>query len=294
MRAPIPLLAALCAVFLTPCGAAEKPAAGPPVAAWGDSLTLGYGSAPGEDYPAIASSLFAPRRIVENHGMGGQTSTQIAARMGALPLAATVSGATIPGAGPVRVEMLSINVILDSAFGRGRVEGTLCGVHGLLVGHALRVTFNRDAPGAATSCAALSAFIPDRNAATQKGTVWLWFGRNGADPGRTIEADVAAAVAVLDHDRYLVASVLTASTDSDGQVGAIAAINANLKTVYGPRFVDVLAELLAAGNGSPEDIADAARGIVPRSLRTDFVHLTRHGNEIVAASQVAATQRLGF
>jgi hypothetical protein len=144
------------------------------------------------------------------------------------------------------------------------------------------------------SCPAGSRFLPDIGAPTRTGTVWLWLGRNGADPGHTIEGDVAAAVAWLGPQRALVASVLTADTDSDAQLRTIAAVNARLAATYGAQYVDVLADLLAAGNGSPEDQADIARGIVPRSLRWDFVHLTRRGNEIVADAMVRATERLGL
>lgn len=266
----------------------------PPIAAWGDSLTLGFGAAPGEDYPALAASLFSPTRIVENHGIGGQTSTQIAARLNALPVAATVSGLAVPPDGPVPVDTLTVNIVLDTAFGRASVAGTLCGVRGTLATHPLQITFTREVPGTAVPCPAASTFVPDLSAATRRGTVWLWLGRNGADPGHTIEADVAAAVARLGLERSLVASVLTAGTDSDAQLEAIAGINARLAAAYGARYVDVLADLLAAGNGSPGDAADVARGIVPRSLRWDFVHLTRRGNEIVAAAMVRATERLGL
>lgn len=284
-------LVALIAVVATSLCAPLARALEPTIAAWGDSLTLSFGAQPGEDYPTIAANLLG--RPVENHGIGGQTSTQIAARMGALPVSTTVDGGAIPADAPVHLA-LNIDVVLDTAYGTATVDGTLCGIHGTVSAKTARWTFSRTQPGAATPCSAGSLFAPDVSAATHTGTVWLWLGRNGADPGHTIEADVAAAVASLGHDRYLVAPVLTAGTDSEATLAYIAAINANLKSTYGDRYVDVLAALLAGGNGSSDDTADIARSIVPRSLRWDFVHLTAPGNQIVAKAFAEATQHMGF
>lgn len=263
-----------------------------PIAAWGDSLTLGFGSAPGEDYPASAARLMS--RPVANHGIGGQTSTQIAARMGALPVLATVESGMIPASGDVGVAVLSVDVVFDAQFVPHTVDGTLCGVHGALRSHQLRRTFLRASASTPVRCQDRSTFRPDIDPATHNGVAWLWLGRNGADAGRAVEQDVAAAVASLGHDRYLVGSVLTAGTDGDADRAAIAAMNASLKAAYGPRYVDLLGDLLASSDGSPGDTADVASGIVPRSLRIDFVHLTPRGNAIVARAFVGATERLGF
>jgi lysophospholipase L1-like esterase len=65
-------------------------------------------------------------------------------------------------------------------------------------------------------------------------------------------------------------------------------------TVYGPRFVDVLAALRVAVDGSPEDAADVAAGYVPRSKRSDPVHLNDAGYAIVAATLKARHDAMGF
>jgi hypothetical protein len=68
-----------------------------PIVAWGDSLTRSTGaSSAAARYPAIAANLFDPQRVVLNRGIGGQTSTQIAARQGGIPIAVTVEGNAIP------------------------------------------------------------------------------------------------------------------------------------------------------------------------------------------------------
>ncbi len=62
-----------------------------PIVAWGDSLTAG-------GYPALAGALFSPERAILNRGIGGQTSTQIAARQGGRPIVVTVANDIIPAA----------------------------------------------------------------------------------------------------------------------------------------------------------------------------------------------------
>ena len=64
-------------------GYAEWIAGGnPSIATWGDSLTNGTGaSVAGTRYPAVLGTLFDPDRTVYNGGVGGETSTQIRARM---------------------------------------------------------------------------------------------------------------------------------------------------------------------------------------------------------------------
>lgn len=49
------------------------------ISAWGDSLTRGSGARPGGGYPEQIAAVTG--RSVENHGIGGQTGSQILARM---------------------------------------------------------------------------------------------------------------------------------------------------------------------------------------------------------------------
>lgn len=69
------------------------------IVAWGDSLTAGVGASDDRHrYPAAAAALFEPPRDVLNRGIGGQISTQIAARQGGVPILVTLDGGTIPEA----------------------------------------------------------------------------------------------------------------------------------------------------------------------------------------------------
>lgn len=71
-------LGLLASGLLGPAAAAEIR----PIVAWGDSLTFGTGARTKRArYPAVLAAAFSPPRHVRNAGVGGETSTQIAARM---------------------------------------------------------------------------------------------------------------------------------------------------------------------------------------------------------------------
>lgn len=66
------------------------------IIAFGDSLTEGAGASSRDTtFPAIAASLFDPPRTIINRGIGGQTSTEIAARQGGVPLLLAVAGGDV-------------------------------------------------------------------------------------------------------------------------------------------------------------------------------------------------------
>jgi len=266
------------------------------IAMWGDSLTAGA-NASNDIYrpPQAAALLYDPDRSIVNLGIGGQTSTQIAARMGAQPIAVTVSGDQLPASGGVAVTTRSINVLYNSGTYSGSQKGWLAGVYGTMTTDgAGNWTFTREAAGPAGPCPSGSVFTPELGQRLRNRVAWLWLGRNGAQAGHTVEGDIAAAVASLGHDRYLVGAILTSAGDSADGVAAILARNATLAATYGSRFVDVFAALAGANDGSPADLADVAAGHTPGSLRSDAIHLNDGGYAIVAAAFKARNDAMGW
>lgn len=65
------------------CWATRTQAAvSPAIVAWGDSLTYGTGARTvAARYPVVLGRLFTPMRSVRNAGVGGESSSEIAARM---------------------------------------------------------------------------------------------------------------------------------------------------------------------------------------------------------------------
>lgn len=126
----------------------------------------------------------------------------------------------------------------------------------------------------------------------------LWLGRNNFSDPTTVKADIASCIANLytGNTRYLVLSVLNSSAEGtgSGNLTTILALNADLATLYGSRYVDVRAYLLTKGDGGPTDNADIANGVIPTSLRSDAIHLNDTGYQHVADCVGAAMTALGY
>ncbi len=131
--------------------------------------------------------------------------------------------------------------------------------------------------------------------------VWLGAPDGGASADQIAErylADVDRAVAAIGHDDF----ILLGAHSADGaqfHLGeplgdAIVAINEALDATYSDQFLDVQAALLAASDGSPEDEAAVALGITPPSVRSDGIHLSVKGHEVVADAVEAHMAEAGL
>ncbi|MFD1912806.1 hypothetical protein [Halodurantibacterium flavum] len=402
----------------------------PPVVAWGDSLTAGAGATAAASYPAVAQGLFAPRRTILNEGIGGQTSTQIAARQGAVPIPVTLAapipmrldrawdfaeglggwqsraaanppavvrtegnalvieavgtpqsgaqvwlGETLPagtrctldfdidmgGSGWVEVGLANapsashptgdwaasagfsvggrrslnltvgsalsqtansililahtrvgtyrisnltltahstvavpekgVNVLVQSGAFTGTIAGSIGGIAGVMSTDASGAwTFTRSVAGP-VGTGTTGVFLPAKAATLKDHTAWIWAGRNNFGAPSVVKADIAAMVAHLGHDRFLVGAVLPSANDTASGVQTIATLNADLAAAYGARFVDLVAALQAAGTGA-DDAGDVAAGRIPRSLRSDAIHLNAAGYAVVATAMALADAAL--
>lgn len=113
-------------------------------------------------------------------------------------------------------------------------------------------------------------------------------GRNLADNGHDVATDIQSAIDALGHDRFLVGGLFAGR---GGRSAFFDKLNAELKKKHAGRFVNIFATLRATGgDGSPEDKADIAGGMIPRSLfQGDGVHLTAIGYAAVAQAFYEAT-----
>jgi hypothetical protein len=233
-----------------------------------------------------------------NLGVGGQTSTQIAARVGALPSGMTVAGNTLPGdSTPVGMSNLSIELLSTPADDVARSKpGTLCSVHGVLRRTAVggppstaeNYSFGRDVSGATTVCAAGSPFVADAEGYDQL-TALIWVGGNNYDEVDTVVSDVRSIIQWLKpaNPHFVVLSLIKGnfSYEYPGNPGAqhVDQINASLKAEHPDNFVDIATPLVNAYDPSqPQDVIDHNNKVVPTSLRADLVHLNDKGYGIVA------------
>lgn len=110
-------------------------------------------------------------------------------------------------------------------------------------------------------------------------TVVLWMGRNNVGSG-TMQADVlsalASAVANLNHSRYVIMTVLNATTEANGSANktALDALNAAIASTYSATNVlDIVATICTEPNGTPNP-----------SWMSDTVHLNDTGYAAVASA----------
>ena len=196
------------------------------ISMFGDSLTtasLGYGGQ--------LASLY-PNTIVDNQGVGGQTSPNIACRYGVYALTGTLAGNTIPASGGVTVTGLS-NVGVPSPFYHwnytlGSFACSISGVKGIMSYNNNVVTFTRSAPGASVSVASTVGITVlstvDQSTiscvgvtplSTSYGRTLLWMaGRNDIYDNITnsqsywsltsVMANTAAAVAACGSSKFLI------------------------------------------------------------------------------------------
>ncbi|GAB3898148.1 arylesterase [Larkinella knui] len=116
----------------------------------------------------------------------------------------------------------------------------------------------------------------------------IWVGRNNYLEPDNVKADIAAMVKALGHKRYLVLGILNGSFGTNEDVfgaghEAIMKLNGELSTLYGDHYINIHAYLLSQYDPSSYlDIIDHTDDIVPRSLRSDQLHLNQKGNLKVA------------
>jgi len=267
----------------------------------GDSMTAGAG---GQVTWRQVIEANNPARAVTNAGIGGQTSPQIAARVGAYVSLVTAAGDSIPASGGVVLTDLSIKLLstpADNSGGTRTIPGWLGGVYGTLsclnatTGDADDVyTFTRQSLGAQVYLAPGSPFVPDTG--TRAFDVLIVFvGRNNLSDVETIKRDIARCVGLQKtvEKRFLIITPPNGGTTTPGQStaeGTGSSTLANIKAVeqwavqeYGDRVLLSRPYSWQFHNGSADDLDDVAKETVPRSLRIDGVHWTTAFHAQIAA-----------
>ena len=109
-----------------------------------------------------------------------------------------------------------------------------------------------------------------------------------------IKDDIARAVAGCTTGRYRVMEILPRA-DGTTNLGSpkrntLVALNTYLNDNF--NFVSRLDDFLAASDGSANDIADVAIGVIPRSLRrsSDNIHRNQAGQRVEAQSVIASLE----
>lgn len=248
----------------------------------GDSLTAGAGGQ--ITWREALPSLLTKSRIITNWAIGGQTSTQIAARAGSYNTLLTLTGNQIPSSGAVSITARTVSLLTSQ--GTQSITGSLNGVAGTLARDGSdNYTFTRTTSGTATYTAPNSPFIPDIQQ-HDFDTFIIFLGRNNLSLPNDIIRDIDACVALQKtiEKRFLIITPPNGGTLSTGQStseGTGSSTLTNIKQVedyvvqkYGDKVLKVREFSYQFNNGSADDLDDVAKETVPRSLRIDGVHWT--------------------
>lgn len=281
------LAAAIFGVFAT----APAMAAQASISGWGDSLTAG--SSRIDNWPYLLS-IRLHGRTVNNFGVPGQVSSEIAARQGALIAQVTVAENQIAAVEP---SPLAIdNAVRLPGNGMSSVHGSLAGVPGKLRRHADNNYFTRDWPGRRVEVPPGTPFLVDDHRADIN---VIWAGRNDINVNDTHEtiANIEKMAARATSGRFIVLSVLNGANEGRGtaKYATMKAINDQLAARYPQNYLDVRALLVNHyDSASATDRLDHAEDVPPQSLRTDTQHLKPDGYAIVAHAVAQKVTREGW
>lgn len=275
------------ASFLTPSST---------ITCWGDSLTNGGTAGVTTPYPAALAAIMG--RTVQNKGISGMTSVQIAAKSGSKAVLLTVQSNTIPASGAVTITATdNANLSSKSNYGTLLYTGTLFGIHGTLsVGFNATfpdlpgiTTFTRTTAGTTTLIPEKTPFIIDTGN-TEFNTSVIWIGRNDIISGASndiILANIDLMVNFLkpSEKRFIILGITNATWEPTGNAGhdQIVALNYALMTKYPRNMIDIRKVLVNSYNPSlTQDVADFGNDLIPTSLSADGLHLNDAGYYIVA------------
>ena len=275
---------------------------------FGDSLTEGTGSG-GSTVGVQLQALYSDGRTVTSFGYGGQNINSILCRQGSAPTQVTLP-VNVRGFCEVPASTTPVSVtVTNSPLGYAditqakSITGTLAGIAGTLTRTANTndYTFTRTSAGSALEVEAGLPFIPD-TAIYKKYTTFCWIGTNNmttASNENTIFAGIQKYLSFQDtvQKRFIVAMPAI-----DSLSGSLATIKANydallplVKAAYPTEYIDTRALLQRNHDGSANDLADVAAGLMPRSLLyTDRYHLNATGYGIVAAEVKRLLDLKGF
>jgi hypothetical protein len=241
---------------------------------FGDSLTAG-GQDSSVPWPKALATLQGD--TVNNQGISGQASGNIASRMGAVPTYVT-KAATIPISG-------SVNLVFTRSYEPAYrsnhsihfpsgVLGTVAGVTGYLADNGSHVyvftpTVYPDSP---VAVAANTQWFPVLGNYLN-GCVNIEAGRDNYSFDQAL-SDIAAMVATAKAATtcWSVFTILNGEEEWSGttEYDQIIAFNNTLKSLYGSHVIDFRSMLVAAYNpANPVDVIDHTHDVPPFSLRAN-------------------------
>ncbi|WP_288390796.1 SGNH/GDSL hydrolase family protein, partial [uncultured Acinetobacter sp.] len=273
----------------------------------GDSLT--EGGSPSPHYPQFLQTLMPNGTSVNNYGVGGQESMDIAIRCGAVILAVN-AGTILANASAVTFGQASKKRAADGVAingnCRGIATGYLAGVHGTM--SMSDATFTPDSTlNADVTVAQGTVFYPDHAKSLDKEGVLIWWsGQNDLAFGwpyvTTAPRDCAKAmVDILQSDKKRVV-IISATTCSNTFIANVKNQNEELKAYvatlvsagHDAVFLDaqnmltdpVVLISLGYDPTTSSNAASIAAGLIPSELTIDGVHFNSNVKTNFTAKQI--------
>lgn len=264
------------------------------IACWGDSMTEGAGGN-GINYPKVLNELTG--LDVSNNGVGGQTSTEVVARQGAIPYTITLENNEIPVSGSVEITNMSNKLLIYP----GIFWGTLNNVYGKLALEKTGIwTFSRFEQGESIFCPANSIFKIDNGEKDNHISIF-WYGRNNYNDGETVIRDIQSSISHLKplSKKFIILSICNSdrSYEKKGMDGynKIIELNNKIKDLYPDNYIDIRKILVEKYDIANEtDLQNYVDDVPPSSLRSDALHLNAKGYTIVGEAVYDKMKELGW
>lgn len=283
------------------------------IVGWGDSMMAGSGTEKSvTDY--ISDIL---NRETKNFGVGGITSEAVGLLQGGIPFKLKIDGGKIPKKGQAILHNMEIDP-LNKQTSSMRL-GLLNGIPGELKREyineppfkTIHYLFKRTEKGNKLETKQPVEFQFKDALESRSNTVIIWAGRNDPKKSNEIIKTKENIQKMMDYvkpiegkKRILVLSVCNGSSklESKGtnKYKEIIALNELLHKSFGENFIDIRTYLIKEAMAdlglkhTDEDLKEIMSDCIPKSLRSDEVHLNDNGNRAVASFLAKKIQERGF
>ncbi|MBQ6574607.1 MAG: SGNH/GDSL hydrolase family protein [Lachnospiraceae bacterium] len=269
----------------------------PRIICWGDSLTVSLDQK--SAFPDILRDLSGCEVI--NYGVESESTAMIAMREGGLRV--NVKATVIPADTtliPVflRTEDNGHVYFLDNGDG-GVNPCTISGIEGELSKLNGSYYFKRARKGERLSVDEGTQFKTfAMNDAREDDVLVIFAGTNDIPDKKSAASIIRLERAMLDAvscKRFVIVGLTYA-----GGIPEIDAVNEELSKEFGDNFLDIRKYMLAYGledagiTPTQQDMDDIAKGEIPSSLRSDYVHGNRHYHRLLGQQVYRRMQYLGY
>ena len=277
------------------------------IACWGDSLTAGVGSSDGVTYPSVLSDLCKDTIDVISYGFGGETSSEIAIRQGAIPI--TVDSCVIPEGSWVKLSFTSERCTPPSTVNSTSRVGinpcSLNGVEGRIIWNEDGYYFMRDRGGESVEVDAGTQIITyGTNNFMDDDIVIIWSGTNdGLGDASTDEELKSKMEELISNQKEMLEHANTENYIIIGLTAAysnIEEINSILKDEYKEHFLDIKEYLVNNGlqdagiEATENDQNEISHNRVPSSLLYDAIHFNSSGYKAIGNGVYKKLVSLGY